>query len=336
MPVPPAYPGGYPPYAWGPPMRGSGAGDMLSGTFEVWSKNFVPYFVVYLVLAAISGVIGGALSLAVLNRFGTGTGFVPGTPSEIPSGTTLLSLLLLAVAGVVASTILSSVVLGGMTEFAVRRFRGESMNVEDAIRRGIQRFLSILGANLLLALIVLALVVVPLILLLGLVVGSFGAVGGPTNATLTLVCGLLIALVVGGIIALYVSVGMSLYAPVVMMEGVGAVGGLGRSWAITKGHRLSLFGAILAVVLLGAVVATAIAAPAGILRNPAVSLVAAALASAIVAPWGVILAAVAYDLIVRPFPSMGTAPPAVPVTPPPGPAPPTAPMPPAPPRQPGP
>src|SRR6266545_5279726 len=333
MPVPPAYPGGYPPSAWGPPMRGSRAGDILSGTFEVWSKDLASYFVVYLVLAAVTGVIGGALSLALLNTFGVG-GVIPGTPGTIPSGTSLLSLLLYAAAAIVASAILSSIVAGGMTEFAVRRYRGESMSVNDALRRGIQRFLSILGANILLTLILLALVVVPLVLLLALVLAAASGGGTFSGAGIALVCGLLGALAMGGILAIYVFVAMSLYAPAIMIEGAGAVDGLKRSWALTKGHRLSLFGAIFVVGLLSAVVTTAITFPAGLADLWVVSLVASALASAIVAPWAVILAAVAYDLIVRPFPSMGTAPPAVPVTPPAGPAPPTAPMPPAPPRQP--
>ncbi len=54
-----------------------------------------------------------------------------------------------------------------------------------------------------------------------------------------------------------------------------------------------------------------------------VSLVASALASALVAPWSVILAAVAYDLIVRPFPAVPAQQPMpmVPVPPPTGPPP---------------
>src|SRR6266566_1548289 len=225
MPVPPAYPGGYPPYAWGPPMRGSRAGDILSGTFEVWSKDVASYFVVYLVLAAVTGVIGGALSLALIGTFGVGA-IIPGTSS---------------------------------------------------------------------------------------------------GTGIALICGLAGALVLGGILAIYVSVALSLYAPAIMIEGVGAVDGLKRSWALTKGHRLSLFGASFVVGLLSAVVTGAITFPAGLPGLWLVSLVARALASAIVVPWAVILAAVAYDLILRPFPSMGTAPPGMPVTPPAGPAPPTPP-----------
>src|SRR6266545_7076397 len=330
MPVPPAYPGGYPPSAWGPPMRGSRAGDILSGTFEVWSKDLASYFVVYLVLAAVTGVISGALSLALLNTFGVG-GVIPGTPGTIPSGTSLLSLLLYAAAAIVASAILSSIVAGGMTEFAVRRYRGESMTVKDALRRGIQRFLSILGANILLTLIILALVFVPLVLILALVFAAASGGGAFSGAGIALVCGLLAALVIGGILAIYVYVAMSLYAPAIMMEGAGAVDGLKRSWAMTKGHRLSLFGALFVVFLLSAVVTGAITFPAGLAGLWVVSLVASALASAIVTPWAIILVAVAYDLIARPFPTVGTAPPAAPGSPL---APPSPPTPPTPPTQP--
>ncbi len=331
LPGPPAYPGGYPPYGWGPPMRGSRAGDILSGTFEVWSKDLVSYFVVYLVLAAVTGVIGGALSLALIGTFGVG-GIVPGTPSgAVPSGTSVLSLLLFAAAAIVASAILSSIVAGGMTEFAVRRFRGESMTVKDALRRGIQRFLSILGANILLTLIILALVFVPLVLILALVFAAASGGGAFSGAGIALVCGLLAALVIGGILAIYVYVAMSLYAPAIMMEGAGAVDGLKRSWAMTKGHRLSLFGALFVVFLLSAVVTGAITFPAGLAGLWVVSLVASALASAIVTPWAIILVAVAYDLIARPFPTVGTAPPAAPGSPL---APPSPPTPPTPPTQP--
>src|SRR5207245_712234 len=61
--------------------------------------------------------------------------------------------LLYAIATFVVSAILTSIVTGAMTEYAVRRYRGEPMTVEQALRRGLARFPSILGANILLGLI---------------------------------------------------------------------------------------------------------------------------------------------------------------------------------------
>jgi hypothetical protein len=109
--------------------------------------------------------------------------------------------------------------------------------------------------------------------------------------------------VFGGVIAIFVYVSLSLFAPAIMMENLGAVGGLQRSWALTKGHRWSLLGAIILTSILGAIISFAITLPASFVGNTPVSILvsilATALASAIVGPWLVILIAVAYDLILR-------------------------------------
>lgn len=295
-PWPTAFPGGYPPYPYAPPGRRAKAGDILSSMFEVWTRNLTRFFVVFLLLAVITGVIGAALSVAILGTLTTGT--IPGSSTPTLTGVDVGRLVLYIAAAAVASVIVSSVVLGGMTEYAVRRFRGESITVEQAIRRGIQKFLSILGANILVTLIVLALVILPLGIILSVVLAS-GTGGLSSGSTLAVLCGLLIALLVGGIAAIYVYIALSLYAPAIMIENLGAVNGLGRSWRLTKGHRLSLFGALLVVTLISALVSGLLTVPASSLGNPIASLIATALASAIVGPWAVILVAVAYDLIIR-------------------------------------
>ena len=49
------YPTPYPYYA--PFPRRASFGDMLSGLFDVWTKNFLPFFVVYLALGAATGAL---------------------------------------------------------------------------------------------------------------------------------------------------------------------------------------------------------------------------------------------------------------------------------------
>lgn len=305
-PWPTGYPGGYATYPYGRSLHGAKAGDILSAAFQVWSKSIANFFVVYLVLALITGVIGAVLSFAIVGSFPTGNGVIAGSPTSL-AGIDIVRLVVYIVAAAVASVIVSSVVLGGMTEYAVRRFRGESMTVDQAIRRGIQKFLSILGASILLTLIVVALIVVPLALLLAIVV-TVGTGGTPTGA-LAAIGGILIGLLVAGILAVYVYIALSLYPAAIMMENAHAVEGLSRSWALTRGHRLSLFGAILVVAILTSVVTGFIMFPASRVGNPIVSLVATVLASAIVGPWTVILIAVAYDLIARQPTYPPTAPP---------------------------
>ena len=96
---------------------------------------------------------------------------------------------------------------------------------------------------------------------------------------------------------------------------------------MTRGHRWSLFGAILVASLLAGAISAAISVPltfATLAGDPIVtgfvSVVSSALASALVGSWIVILVAVAYDLIVRrPTPYFGAAPPYVAgIAPPPG------------------
>jgi len=225
-------------------------------------------------------------------------------------------LVLSLIATFAISVILTSFVTGAMTEYAVRRYRGEPMTVEQAFRRGLQRFLSILGANILLGLLIFGLITLPFVLIIfAFVAGVSGAV-----SAVALLCGGLILLVVLGVLALFLYISLALYPPAIMMENASAVGGLSRSWQMTKGHRWSLFGAILVTSLLAGVIGAAISVPLGLtslvgdpIVSAFVSIVSSAFVSALVGPWIVILVAVAYDLIARhPTPFFGAAPPYAP------------------------
>src|SRR5256712_8777776 len=269
----PGYPPGYPypyPYVPGPLPRRATVGSILGSMFDVWSKNFLNFFVVFLILSLITGTLGAVLTYAVFGTFDPGGGFVPGSPPPSALNVDVATLLLYGIAAVVISAIIGSIITGGMTEYAVRRHRGESMTLQQALRRGLDKFLSILGANILVPLIIFGLVLTPLLLILPAAAAE--ASGNPSGA-LALICGLLIGLIVGGFVAIFVYIACSLYPPAIMMENESAIGGLSRSCAITKGYRLSLFGAILIAIILAAIISAAISFPASVVNQPAVSLV---------------------------------------------------------------
>lgn len=321
-PTTPPYWGAYPPHAYIPPPKRATVATILSGTFGVWTRNFPSFFLVYLVLGAILSLLGAALSFALLGTLEAG-GFspIPGTPTTPAAN--LVLIIVYIVAAAIVSAILTSVVTGGMTEFAVRRLRGEPMSVRRAIERGLEKFLSVLGANLLLTLIVIGLVTVPLLFLVSSTFGFTAPGGLISGGSLAALCGSLIAIIVGGVVALYLYVSMILYAPFIMMENARAVEGLSRSWRVTKGYWWSLFGSILVTGILVLIVGVAITVPAAPTGFPVVALVASALGTAIVGPWIVILAGVTYDQITRPVPTYAYGPampyqPAPP-SPPPGP-----------------
>src|SRR5438128_8030724 len=76
---PPAYPYPYP-YAPTPLPRRATVGNILGSMFDVWSKNFLNFFVIFLLLSLITGTVGAVLSYAVFGTFDPGGGFVPGSP----------------------------------------------------------------------------------------------------------------------------------------------------------------------------------------------------------------------------------------------------------------
>jgi hypothetical protein len=304
--------------------------------FDVWKTGFRDFFLVFLVLGLVNGLLGLLLAFAVFGVFiNPSSGIVPTLPTGAASAN-LVNVILFVILVAVGGVIINSIVAGGMAYYSVRRFRREAITLEAALRRGLEKFLSILGANLLLSLLAFAVILVPLLVLLPL--ASTGGTIDPTSAIGT-ICGALALLVVGGVIALYISVAMSLYAPAIVMEDTNAVGGLKQSWRLMKGHWWSLFGAILIAAILGGLITAAITFPAAFVGNSIVSIVATALATGIVGAWSIIISAVAYELIVRertfvpptappyyPGPAMG--PPPTPPQPPPQPPP----APPAPPR----
>ncbi|TMA02789.1 MAG: hypothetical protein E6J99_00920 [Methanobacteriota archaeon] len=329
-PVPPSYPvaPAYPtvppsmppvavpyPYVPGPSPWRVRFSTILSSMFKVWSENFLTFFVVFLVLALVNNLIAALLAYALLGTFEIGAGVLPGVPSAVLPSVSLWNLILFALLAVIEGIIINSIVVGGMTEYAVRRHRGEKMSLDRALRRGLEKFPSIFGAALLLGLLTFGLVLLPLLVLIPSI-----SLGGPSSsAAIVAICGSLIGFVIGGIVALYVTIAMSLYAPAIMIEDTNAIGGLSRSWRLTKRRWWTLFGAFFVAGILVLLITLALILPVGIFRNTIASMIASSVASALVGAWFLILAAVAYDLLVRqPSAAAPTYYPAPPIAPPAG------------------
>jgi len=290
---------------------------MLSGMFSVWTKNFVNFFLVYLVLALVNLAISSAFSFAIFGSIAPPGGLVPGTPPRGILSADIGRVILYAVLVFQTSLIVGAVVVGGMTEYSVRRFRGEAFTLEQALSRGMQRFSSILGAEILIGGVIFVLVFAPILLILPVLY-----TGLMPAAALLALCGLFLAIVLGGALAIFVYVSLSLFAPAIMMENAKAMDGLVSSWTMTKGHRWALFGAILIVGVLTGVVSSVIVVPVLFAGNPILSVAGTVLTSAILGPWLVILVGVSYDLILRAprllYGAQSSYPPTPQISPPPG------------------
>lgn len=294
--TPPSY---YPPPGWAPPPRLPEAsfGNLFTGTFRVFFKDLAVFFLVYAVLSVVVGAI--AYGLAILFF---GSGILPGasgaffgipdvtfTFTGLPSIGVFVALMAHVVVLAVLAVIISSVVTGAMTHFAVQRLRGTAVTAGGAFEKGLERLPSVLGAQLLLNLLIIGTILAPIVgLLAGGYARNFAVVGLSALAILVLIP-----------VVIFVSVSLSLNAPAIMMEGVGALDGLRRSWALTRGRRFSIFGAMFIIGLLAAVVALVGSSVSFAYPDVAVSFAVNVFVQGVVGSWAVILAAVAYDLILK-------------------------------------
>ena len=312
---PPGYP---PPYYAPPPMKRATAGTMIGDTFGVFGKDFPLYVGIFLVYAAISvGITFGLTALFL--RFPSPTVAPTGFDFSAFGTDVILAFIGLSVGVAIINAIVEAVVVGTIAYVAVQRYRGMAVTLRQALDQGIKRFLSILGAGIVIGLIVVGLILVPLgVLLAGAVTLNLGLIG----------IGVLLLLVFGTLV-LYLVLAWCLYAPVIMIEGQTALRSLSRSWELTRGHRLSIFGAGFAIAIIAAIVSVALSFPFGLTDNLYFAAIGSVLATAITGSWILILTAVAYQLIIA-GPGYGAWYPApVPASPPSPPAPPAPPAPPS-------
>ena len=307
VPSPTYQPTGYPPSSgWGAPPPGYPYAPLVPPVkrlnvrtvFEDALQLFFRDFRVYVGLSAVIGIAAGALTLLLTTLiFGAPVGLTPYSPGYQMSMDlgALYRYLVPAILAAVMVLLIQVIIIGTLIYFAFQRYHGAKVTFREAIAQGKRRFLSVLGASLGSALIVLCLLAVPLgILLAGLAKLDFLLVA----VALLLVLGLLPILI-------YISIGLSLYAPAVVIEEKTAVASLRRSWELARGRRTVLFAALLLVGLVSGALSAMITLPFVLSSNAYLYAVGSAISTAITGSWTLISSAVAYSLIVSPPPVGG-------------------------------
>lgn len=287
-PAPPyanLYPAPYGYQYYGPPPKRATVSRMLEDTFHLFGADILTYLGVYLAVGLIN--VGATLLLTWL---GFGVPSVTSTPSGtfgLSAADLILRTVLVILALGLLSAVIGAIVISSVTHFAVQRYRGTAERLEEAFAHGLRRFLSVLGAQLLLLLITAGAFTIPF---------AFLVIGALTrDIPLILLAAFL--LVVLGIVAIYLTIAFLLYVPAIVMEGQSALGGLKRSWDLTRGHRLDLF---LTLLILGAIIGAitfAISFGFTLSGNAYLAAAGSVLAGALTGSWLVLLASVAYQLI---------------------------------------
>ena len=286
MPSPPAGVGAYVPSYMYPAYKTADFSSIFSGTLRVFFRHPAEFILPYLALS-----LGTTLLVYVL-LFGTAAGSLFGLdPTASPAAVfaALNALLLVLIVFVLVSLVLSTLVQGAVSHYAVLRHRAAAVSFTFSFRRAWTRFPVLLGAILLYAGVlfgVLAIALVPLF-------------AGLSTLNLALLGLGILALIPAAIVALYVALALSLVVPAIMMEDVGVLASFRRSWQMTKGHRLSIFGTFFVLGLISGAITVAVAFAFGALVDPVVSLLVQLVVSGALTSWNIIAPAVAYDLIAR-------------------------------------
>lgn len=126
----------------------------------------------------------------------------------------------------VAALFLFLVAVAAITSKAGAQARGEDMGLDDALGRGVSRVLSLFAASILGGVIIVG----PIFLFIG--VALFAPV---------LILPAVLVLLLWILPAFYIAVRLSLFIPACVLEGLGPVACLKRSWGITKGNFWLIF-----------------------------------------------------------------------------------------------
>ena len=262
---------------------------MIGDTLRVWADKFLDFFLMFLLLGVITATLSYTLSYLVTGIPSSGAGALPlpgaGTTTPDPTSAVILGL-----SNGILTGIATAFFMAAGVHMAFQTHRKGAATIAQSFSEGVKRFVSVLVAGILIELMILGMLFVPLVVVLtGALAGDLLLAGIGLLALLALIP-----------IAIYLFLSFAVYAPVIVVEGAGAIAGLQRSWAYMRGRRLSYLGSAIVIGLLTVIISL----PLGLVPVAArlaggtgaglvTGFVASVLSTALTASLAIILAAVA-------------------------------------------
>jgi hypothetical protein len=246
-------------------------GTILRNGFETWKKNLnicLPFvFSLLLTLIVMFLVVGGALITVIGPVLPSLTPSLTSTPGEIPPEIVqqLQPLLLQNIDILVAAVIIAGILVLLITTFfsagaigmATEATKKGSTRLSDMTDYGARKFVSLLGANLIVALIAFAGVIflVPGLVPLLPAISTSQAPSDATNMTAFVV--LWLGFIVMAFYMLIISIILAISPYAVVISDLGAVDGVKKGFQFFMAHKVEVF-LLWLVVLVIAVVASII------------------------------------------------------------------------------
>jgi len=192
-------------------------GDILGETFRIYGRNFLKLLAIVAIVEVILVVVGIFAGIFSLQQ--------PITGGDIES--LIISVVIFLVAVIVAYPLMAGAVIHAVSEQYLR----QTISIGQAYRFAWRRFGAMLGAW------ILAFLAVAGIIATCISVVIFSWVGW-------------ICIVVGSVAAIYLMVGWIFLCQAALLEGLGPIAALSRSWALVKGDWWRVFGIVLVLVLI--------------------------------------------------------------------------------------
>lgn len=225
-------------------------GDILDGAFKLYRGTFAQVAVAVIVVFGVLQLVS-ALSL---QTFESGFRFDPdATPQSLGDVFPIGALVALVVTTLV-TLLVTPFVNGAVTWIAARHDLGDDPSWTDAYRAAGRRFGSLLGATLLTALLALV-----LFALATLAVGIPVVLVAEASTAGAVILGLLGVVLVGLPLALLVAAIFYVIVPVIVLEDVGPVGALRRSYRLLRPQLFRVVGIVLVAGLLVGIVQAVVA-----------------------------------------------------------------------------
>jgi len=264
-----------------------GFAEVLKLTFTYWARK-LPYFMLpYLLISLISTLI----IFGTLAAVGFDLGFLLGVSyaTDIPSPPiewetqwqTILPTMFAGIATAILISVFFGLIIQGMlVKYAADLHQGvEEPSLKDSFSHALSRFLSLLGATILIILIILGIVAVGIGIMLAIILTSAG-----TGNILLIIAGALLGALIMAVLIIIITTYFRVITQSIMLEDSGAVESLKRSWHLVKGRwwLTFLLGIVIAIItgIIGAI-GGAIASLTDILI---VSMVISTIINAIISP----------------------------------------------------
>ena len=263
----PGYPGapggpGYPGYggytsALAPkpsiiPLRPLSIGEILGGAFESLRANPKAMFIPSLVVMGITGLLSAGSVALFMSRLGLTdltSGKVEFSETDLDSiGSSLVGLLIQLGVTSVLSMLATSIIIGLIIVTVSRTILGRQASLSDVWRRTRPRMWALIGQTLLIELILAVITAVFVAIAVGIgwaLLGSIIANGADENSAGTIILAILAVLaviVVLGLATFALMCKLCLAPAALVLENIGVLEGISRSWTLTRGYFWRIVG----------------------------------------------------------------------------------------------